>query len=184
MAMWCEILCFQYHPCGLRKLSLSTQGNCFSERRAECMGALCSQRWKKVQHHKSGLIWKKALSLCVSGFLTILLWEKCVNPKEQETDSCFLVPLIPVIYFKDIFRPSYLIFFAAFSFFPPPHPDAVNVLFHEQHSFCLWENRRGLYSSILGLVVLEALLMLGSFCLTSRVASEDMQRVHLLQHWS
>lgn len=118
MAMWCEILCFQYHPCGLRKLSLSTQGNCFSERRAECMGALCSQRWKKVQHHKSGLIWKKALSLCVSGFLTILLWEKCVNPKEQETDSCFLVPLIPVIYFKDIFRPSYLIFLLLFLFFP------------------------------------------------------------------
>lgn len=48
MAMWCEILYFQYHPCGLRRLSLPTQGHCFSERKAEYVGALCSQRWKKV----------------------------------------------------------------------------------------------------------------------------------------
>lgn len=48
MEMWCEILCFQHHPCGLRKLFLPSQGHCFSERRAKYMGGLCSQRWKKV----------------------------------------------------------------------------------------------------------------------------------------
>lgn len=55
---------------------------------------LCVVRDRRKQHHRSGLIWKHALSLCVSGFLTFLLWEKLANPKQQEIDSCFLVPII------------------------------------------------------------------------------------------
>lgn len=66
---------------------------------------LCVVRDRRKQHCRNGLIWKHALSLCVSGFLTFVLWEKLANPKQQKTDSFFLVP---VIYFKNIFRPSYL----------------------------------------------------------------------------
>lgn len=38
--VWCEIFCVHHHPCGLRKLFLSTQGHCFSERRGENAGVL------------------------------------------------------------------------------------------------------------------------------------------------
>lgn len=182
MAMWCEILYFQYHPCGLRRLSLPTQGHCFSERKAEYVGALCSQRWKKVTtSQKWAYLEACTVFVCVWIPHLLIMRKTC---ESQTARNWFL--LSSTFNLSNLFQRyiQTLISYLFARIFFPPKPDAVNVLLHEQRSFCLWENRRGLYPSVLWLVVLEALFVLGNFCLLSRVTFEDMQTVPFLQHWS
>lgn len=184
LEVWCEILCFQHHPCGLRRLFLPTQGHWFSERRAK--NASFAQMETSDKTTKAGLFGSMPLFIVRVWIARFFYYERQLwIPNNFSKRNWFLLSsTYNLIHFfqKYSFRPSCLIYLAFFFFFS--NPDAVNVLLHEQHVFCLGENRRGLYSLVLRLMVLEALLMLGNFCLVSRVISEDMQTVHLLQDWS
>lgn len=98
----------------------------------------------KWQRQTSELIWKHATihGACLGRFL---FYYELPTPNNFSKSSWFLLSttcsLIPSFQ-RCSFRPfmSYLFgFFFSFPFFPPSssNPDAVYVLLHEQHSFCL-----------------------------------------------
>lgn len=112
-----EILCFQHHPRGLRKLFLPTQGHCFLERRAEYMEALCSQRWKKVTtSQKWAYLEACTVTVCVWIPHLFIMRETC---ESQRTRNRFLLSStsnLSNLFQRHLFRLSYLIYLLPFLF--------------------------------------------------------------------